>query len=299
MIDRHSYRNEEHSVFVIRSRITRPNICSTMKLEIYFLIFFKILNQVSSAVNSHLATTDSLPCVIDNIEWIQFKHNNRCIQIIDDIGIAACTYTRFHNLYLTLRLLVPKEIHNWDLSQNRGLCEMTNIVATTNVTLVEHLFNGKRKYFLPFAFVYLILNDGLILSNEIKLDTLRNGLNVYRVSNMYNNTFSVVRNILTDEIMNSIDTRRNDLQHLLFNREKRNEYGIVFRVSLFNCPPYVMLEEKRCAKTHEFLRQVEIIHCRSSIPQTFGHRASFPQRPHRTLERSIDDVVTIQLERVD
>lgn len=242
-----------------------------MILSLLFVISTQFMSEstcLNATANVFNSTGDPCP-LADRIDWIRLKNNQSCVQIVDDIGMHSCFYQQFSDLLLRNRS--PTNILNRVALKHRFNCE-TFIIASNNETFIETLFAGNNTHFFPFTNIYLVLSQSVVLSDPVLHHIFRKGLNVYRIrykmviqndAQFYANID--VENILSNAVLLinenvSIVAEQfygNDLRHPLFDSKNNNQ--TVFRISMFNCPPYVILERNRyVARVYFTIRMWEI-----------------------------------------
>lgn len=216
-----------------------------------FMLQSTCVNAIADVLNS---TGDPCP-LIDRIHWIRLKNNQSCVQIVDDIGMPSCFYQQFSDLLLRNRS--PSNMLNRVALKHRFNCK-TFIIASNNETFIETLFTGNNTHFFPFTNIYLLLPHSVVLSDPVLHHIFRKGLNAYRLryklviqNNIQFYANIDVENILSNAVLlineNVSNVAEqfygNDLRHPLFDSKNNNQ--TVFRISMFNCPPYVILERNR------------------------------------------------------
>lgn len=192
------------------------------------------------------------------LNWLwNLRNNNRCLNIIiESISIPKC----FFDLIFNSKFLI--KIHNLEflasrnvLSFKRTNCDnfMVFLNSSRDIFQLFATTNGSVQRFLPFSQLYVVNPDFDISLDENSLQYIyENGLYVYMVkttivpslsSNIL--TITALRNVLTEEILNVTSSDRQDAiryfgsykNHPFFNSHYKAK---VFRLSLFNCAPYVI-----------------------------------------------------------
>lgn len=235
------------------------NINSIIVAFIFLLMYLMVWTNCSMEVPQTLQCDDKL-----KLHWLwNLRNNNRCLNlIIESISIPKCFFEKIFNSKFLIKLTGLNRV----ASQNLLAVQRTNcdnfMVFTKNSSKVLQLFkrpNGNSQRFLPFSQLFLINEDFNILFDANSLTFIyENGLYVYVVqSTILRSTssktlsFPALRNVLTDEILNLTISDRQDAidyfgsydDHPFLNS---NYKAKVFRVSLFNCAPYVIyLSDKK------------------------------------------------------
>lgn len=200
------------------------------------------------------------------ISWIwNQRNNNKCIQIIIDTN-PTTTYNQLPPCFYDILIDHNYSVKTIDFShiikrnifaKNRTNCEMF-LVLSTDKLAIRHMFDWRQKNakrFFPFSQIFLLTNEDFQQSVVRQSELIyinRNALNVYTLkNNLFNDVrreFNITRitNVLTNKSRNLPVQHRKQLvnyhgnyrSHPFFNETNRKHCP--FRVSMFNCPPYVI-----------------------------------------------------------
>lgn len=210
------------------------------------------------------------------LNWLwNLRNNNRCLNIIiESISIPKC----FFDIIFNSKFLI--KIHNLEfvtsrnvLSSQRTNCDnfMVFINDSRDIFQLFAATNVAVQRFLPFSQMFLINSEFDITFDENSLKYIyENGLFVYMVKNTIESSMSshifglpALRNVLTEEILNLTTSDRQDAiryfgsykNHPFFNSRYKEK---LFRVSLFNCAPYVLYlsDEKFDGLEYRILKEI-------------------------------------------
>lgn len=199
------------------------------------------------------------------LHWLwNLRNNNLCLNIIVDesIFVPKCIYDQISgsNFVIQTYNLSGIELRNYFTLPPTN-CENFMFFlqnADKIFGLFETTHRSTVKRFVPFSQLFFVNSDG----NHAKFDAItsdfiyENGLFVFVVeSTLARNLsdsassnelrFLNMRNVLTDETLNLITSNRSDAirffgtykSHPFFDSKYKEK---VFRVSLFNCAPYII-----------------------------------------------------------
>lgn len=227
-------------------------------------------------INCSLEIPQALECENKSkLNWLwNLRNNNRCLNIvIGSIFVPKCFFDQvFNSKFLIkihdLNILISRNV----LSFQRTNCD-NFMIFTQNSTEIFKLFgstSGKVQRFLPFTQLFLISSDPNISFDQKSLKYIyENGLYVFMTKNTISSqssnilSFLSLRNVLTDEILNlTASNKHNAIRY--FGEYKghpflNSQYKMkVFRVSLFNCSPYVMYlsDEKFDGLEYRILKEI-------------------------------------------
>lgn len=232
-----------------------------MKIQSVFVAFILLLMAyLVSVTKCSVELQQTLHCENKlKLHWLwNLRNNNRCLNII--IESTSFVPKCFFDMIFNSKFLV--KIHDLQFITSRNVLsfERTNcdnfMVFPNNSSNVFQLFattNGAVQRFLPFSQLFVIHSDFDLHFDVSSLKYIyENGLYVYMVKNTVQSTgpstnilnFTALRNVLTDEILNLTNTERRDAiryfgsykNHPFLNSRYKAK---VFRLSLFNCAPYV------------------------------------------------------------
>lgn len=187
-----------------------------------------------------------------SLTWLwNLRNNNRCLYITSHFTIPKCFFDQILRTKFVVRVITPRRLlYRNILNSSRSNCD-NFLVFSKNLTYINELFQQKEneKRFLPFSQIYLIVPD--IEFDDRTVDYIhRNALNVFLMENalskMENGSigFGSMLNVLTKKRFLSTTNRLDAAafvgiyrDHPLLSTKSRKK---IFRVSLFNCPPYVV-----------------------------------------------------------
>lgn len=249
-------------------------------------------------INCSLQIPEALQCENKfKLNWLwNLRNNNRCLNIvIGSILIPKCFFDQiFHSKFLVkihdLSMVTSRNV----LSLQRTNCDNFMIFIQNRGEMLE-LFErtkGKVQRFLPYSQLFLITSNPDIVFDQNSLKYIyENGLFVYMITStilpLQSNvlSFLALRNVLTEETLNLTISERqhaityfgNYKNHPFLNSQYKKK---VFRVSLFNCSPYVIYlsDEKFDGLEYRILKEIvknwtiEHIKCDFSIkvPDPWG-----------------------------
>lgn len=230
-----------------------------MKLNSVIAMLTAVLCHIIPFANCILTPPHSLKCENHNeIRWLwNLRNTNRCLNIIvHNVFVPQCYFDQiFHSRFvIKMNDLNSIKFRNI-LSFQRTNCD-DFMIFTRNMTEVFTLFqetNKTVKRFLPFSQFYLVpISDSDIEFDLLSLSYIyENGLFVYAVANTLTAmssdilTFKSLTNVLTLELLSLEKPLTNEIisyfgtykNHPILNTNYRKN---IFRVSLFNCSPYVV-----------------------------------------------------------
>lgn len=226
--------------------------------SIFEIKYFVLISLMICETNGYLFNvTEHTDCPHNSLQWIRLKNNQRCVQLINDVGINSCFYKQFYNAPLTTRHRSPMNIIQRKVRRHRVHCE-TFVIVTNNSSFVEELFGRGKRNFFAFAVIYLVMPNSFELSELAKEHVYKKGLNVFHMRNQVQihgrwkvYEYIDIKNVLTNAVLSTNETNRDVIKeyygifltHSLFNKQFKNE--VVFRINLFECPPYVIYENDR------------------------------------------------------
>lgn len=217
-------------------------IATLMVLLVYFIQF----------INCTLLVPHMLKC--DNkhkLNWLwNLRNNNRCLNIVvGTISIPQCFFDQIFDLKFVIKMSDLETIK----SRNIFSFNCDNFLFfTQNSKEISKLFektNRTVKQFLPFSQLFFVESEPPIEFDQRSLAYIyETGLFVYVVENSLSSNvlrFSTLRNVLTNDTLNLQTTNTEDIL-AFFGTYKNHPVLIsnyktkIFRVSLFNCSPYVV-----------------------------------------------------------
>lgn len=219
--------------------------------------FYYLINLSILVLHTHC----SIPYPIDELHcgnsisltWLwNLRNNNRCLSIIGSLDIPKCFFDQIVNTKFVVRIISPKRLlHRNIYNSSRMNCD-NFLIFSENLTYASELFrqtdNAKR--FVPFSQIYLVASDKEEFDQRSIEYVNRNALNVFLMENarseMANGSFSFesMLNVVTKERFRITSVRSDAAKYFgnykdhPFLSSKSSEK--IFRVSLFNCPPYVV-----------------------------------------------------------
>lgn len=200
---------------------------------------------------------------LNPISWLwNQRNNNRCLHILIDknstatLNIPPCIYDHLIDYKYSVKTIDFSHIHHRNIfATNRTNCEMFLVLSTDEIA-IRHLFKWQhnKKRFYPFSQIFLLttepLRQSIIRQSEL-IYINRNALNVYTLKNhLFDelHEFNIIRltNVLTNKSKMLPVKNRKQLAkyygdyraHSFFKETNRKHCP--FRVSMFNCPPYVI-----------------------------------------------------------
>lgn len=209
---------------------------------------------------SHLALLAH--CTIDVVElhcsnvitltWLwNLRNNNRCISITSSLAIPKCFFDQILNTKFVVRIISQKRLlHRNIYNSSRSNCD-NFLIFSENLTFVSELFRQKEneKRFHPFSQIYLVVTDMKFDQRSIEYVN-RNALNVFLMENTLSEmdrgliSFKSMFNVLTKKRFLFTSVRSDSAKY--YGNYKDHPFlsskssDKIFRVSLFNCPPYVV-----------------------------------------------------------
>ncbi len=217
-----------------------------------------VLYQLIRFTNSSLTAPYTLKCEnSDKLRWLwNLRNNNRCLNIIvDGVFIPKCFFDWIFDSKFVIRM---NDLNSFK-SRNIKLFQRTNcdnfMIFTRKTTDLLQLFtetNSTVKRFVPFSQLYLVaMYDRIIKLDGISLSFIyENGLFVYVLESSTISSddfhFPSLRNVLTDKMLNLDGSLTSDAiisyfgtyrDHPFLHEKNKKK---IFRVSFFNCPPYVV-----------------------------------------------------------
>lgn len=243
---------------------------SSSLFPVAFLISLSIVygNPLLDNYPNQITCPSSIP---NPVSWLwNQRNNNRCIHLLIDSNsngknLPPCFYTRLTDFnYSVMAIDFPTVIHRNIFADNRTNCELF-IILSTSQHGIRQLFEPlkDKKRFYPFSQIFIVTDQGTQNSGGGVIDQSslnyinENALNVYTMDNLvFHNDrpeFHITRmhNVLTGKSIGlpaENETKIADYHgiyrlHSFFNATNRQR--IAFRVSMFNCPPYIVYMGKQ------------------------------------------------------
>lgn len=221
----------------------------------------KILHYLAYLLNVSLFANGSLSIRIDDVTceqngsltWLwNLRNNNRCLYLTSSFIIPKCFFDQILSTKFVVRTISPRRLLNRNIyNSTRSNCD-NFLVFSGNLTFISELFRqkGNEKRFMPFSQIYLSVPDTIGFDNGTIEYIHRNALNVFLMENVLSKMengligFESMLNVLTKNRFIFTSNRRDVVAFvgtykdhpLLSNKSSKK----IFRVSLFNCPPYVV-----------------------------------------------------------
>lgn len=190
-----------------------------------------------------------------SLTWLwNLRNNNRCLTVISSMFIPKCFFDQVFRSKFVIRTYIPGKLLNRNIfNGTRSNCD-NFMIFSDDVGYVAALFQQKdltEKRFLPFSQIFLVIPDAVEFEQSAIEYVNVNGLNVFRMENTLTDmengliSFKCITNVLTKNRLNLSMVGRPDVikyygnykDHPFLNIKNRDK---LFRVSLFNCPPYVV-----------------------------------------------------------
>lgn len=199
--------------------------------------------------------TDCREDVHNSLKWLSFANYQRCVIIVSDVDIPSCFFKQLEQNNITFIIrdenyMISRDILR-KLEPRKFICG-SYIMFTEKSMFIQRLFAG-RKHFYPFAKIFLFVPISLNITNETISTALHMGLKFYTVHNTifkksvtyFNLNYEQVLNLYTNQTLNTTTGDETVLReffgtvstHALFDKSIVKSHP--FRVSLFDCPPYV------------------------------------------------------------
>ncbi len=215
---------------------------------------FYCLIYLSNLVLTHSTiSVEELTCEKNiSLVWLwNLRNNNRCVYITSSLPIPQCFFQQIQNAKFVVRIISPRRLMNRNIyNTSRSNCD-NFFVFSKNVTYINELFQPKENElrFVPFSQIYLVAPDIEFSGDTIEY-MYKKGLNVFSMGNALSKMengligFDSISNVLTKKDFKFTTVRSEAAAYfglykdhpLLSNRSSEK----IFRVSLFNCPPYVV-----------------------------------------------------------
>lgn len=190
---------------------------------------------------------------INSLTWLwNLRNNNRCLSITSSHHIIPkCFFDQILNTKFVVRTISPMRLLNRNIyNSSRSNCD-NFLIFSKNVTFIRELFQrkGNEKRFAPFSQIFLAIPDIEFDQATVEYINL-NALNVFLMENALQQMdngivmFKSMWNVLTKNRFVFTSVRSDSAKY--FGTYKDHPFlssksvDKVFRVSLFNCPPYVV-----------------------------------------------------------
>lgn len=194
------------------------------------------------------------------LEWLRFNNYNRCIYLVSDYPLPVCLYNQMRRNNLTCMTRSTEYILLRNVIKKPPRLVFCNsfMIFTKGVNFLKNLFDPMIRHFLPFSNIFLFTPDHLVIPHELITNALYHGYNMYSIENnffaenltYFDLSYHRLINLYTNETLDTIEIRSekladyfgNVLLHPLFNKSIVKTRP--FRVSTFECPPYVFTDYK-------------------------------------------------------
>lgn len=192
------------------------------------------------------------------LKWLRFNNYNQCVYFVSDYQLPDCLYNQIQRNNLTYMTKSKQYMLLRDVVNNPPKSSLCNnfMVFTRDLKFLSDIFNPLVKHFLPFTNIFLFTSNESILTDDLILNALYHGYNIYAVRNNFFNKslgyFDLSYHYLLDpytgrkfETSESRDDKLANFfgdvsSHPLFNKSIVKTRP--FRISTFNCPPYVIVD---------------------------------------------------------
>lgn len=191
---------------------------------------------------------------LNSLPWLwNLRNNNRCLSIITSFVIPKCFFDQLLNTKFVVRIITPTYLLKRNIYFSSRINCDNFLIFSKDLNFIYEIFQqkGDEKRFFPFSQIFLAVPDMEFDHATIEYIN-RNVLNVYLMENtlgeMENGMFSFksLLNVLTKKrLQTSSASMRTDSAKYYGNYKDHpflssKSSDKIFRVSLFNCPPYVV-----------------------------------------------------------
>lgn len=204
--------------------------------------------------------TEALCDEIDITKFIEFQYDHKCLQVIvQDNSQSTCAIKLFGLNGISLKIRSFATVKNRDISSEvQDYCQTFLIFADGINDAVNIIQSDQvdRKRFFPFTKIYFHFSDTLHDTDMSSKKTLlkilltRNALfgYIFEFTNERIGSPIVIRDILTDDLKRStVSYTPSDLFHPIVDTRLEKDD---FRISLFNCKPFIFYPEDASDETY-------------------------------------------------
>lgn len=195
----------------------------------------------------------------NNLDWLRFDNDQRCINIVTNVDVPRC----FYDQLLTNNISYINRDMNYIINRKLDLKRIklrffcnSFIIFTHKIGLIEKLFTGDRINFYPFTKIYLFVPKQLIIPKKCVSAALQLGVDLFAVRNSifnefiprFNLKYRKIKNLYTNKTLKTSEKDSTELRkyfgtvltHPLFDNDQTQRN--TFRIALFHCPPYVIID---------------------------------------------------------
>lgn len=215
----------------------------------------------SDSIYGNITLHTKIGCREDKVnvlEWLRYNNYNRCIYLVSDYPLPVCLYNQMRRNNLTCMTRSTEYILQRDVIKKTPRLLFCNsfMIFTKNLNFLANLFDPVIKHFLPFTNFFLFTPEELTIPHELISNALYHGYNMYSIENnffaknltYFDLSYHRLINLYTNETLDTVEVRYeklanyfgNVLTHPLFNKSIVKQRP--FRISTFNCPPYVIVD---------------------------------------------------------
>lgn len=200
-----------------------------------------------------------------HLKWLRYHNFDQCVNIVSDFNVPSCLYTQILNNNMTYKNKDTNYLIARDLlthKPNRRTSCQTYMIFTRDLAILKRLFNRGQSHLLPFTDIFLFVPSNIVLPYENILNALSHGYSIYGVKNSFFNTsysyfnlnYGHLKNLYTNHTLLASEVSMDRIMeyfgtaatHPLFN--KNIVKGRPFRIGIFNCPPYITIENSSTDK---------------------------------------------------
>lgn len=219
-------------------------------MNVFHLIY---LSNLVLFAHCSIAVVQEKSCAdVTLLTWLwNLRNNNRCLTITTSKDIPICFFNQILNTKFVVRIMSPRRLlHRNIYNVSQSNCD-NFLIFSKDTVYINELFQPKgiEKRFLPFSQIHLVVPDMELDSGSIEYIN-RNALNVFLMENAWTElengliSFRSMLNVLTKKRFITTNVRSDAAKYFGIYKDhpflstKSSEK--IFRVSLFNCPPYVV-----------------------------------------------------------
>lgn len=194
-----------------------------------------------------------------HIDWLKHDNFDRCITVVSDYNILPCVYSQFVRNNMTYKLKSKQRMVSRDLKRVRVQSTSCSayMIFSRDVEFVHRLFTEKQRHFRPFTKIFMISPPWMRLQWKNVLDAMGHGYKIYAVRNsLYDTSLDYVDlsyiSLYNPYMNHTLNTSIHDKHvideyyghpstHALFDKKVWRYQKKVFKVGVFNCPPYIIV----------------------------------------------------------
>lgn len=193
-----------------------------------------------------------------NLAWLRYGNFHQCVTLVTDTAIPSCLYNQFDRNNLTVINKNKKFLRERVVFRqlNGPKCD-TFMILTQDFNFLQSIFGKENHHFRPFTNIFLFIPKTMIIPQNFIKRAIKHGYNLYSLRNSFFNrsmpyfnlNYRYLKNLATNQTILTKTHNPKKLEnffgtienHPLFNKSIHKQR--TFKVGLFHCPPYVIVED--------------------------------------------------------